>query len=241
MKNILKSALVVFVLFITVISCGKDDPEPAPPIVYDTAELLTRNYFAAEGGFDWLINGNKISTDLQYAFGSKGPFEWNADSTAVVVLSINDSDTGSEIISEPLPVEKDKSYYSSLVGSGTVLTVVFSQNDTTLPATGNVRIRFLHAYPDADAIDIYIGGITADHKKVTGLNYTELSAYIEVSLADASAMIICTNTGVAPDEATNLLTIGPNTLHDPGKIYEDAFSSLTTDPTSKFSLFVTEQ
>ena len=39
MKNILKSALVIFILFVLVISCKEDD-EPIPPIVYDSAELL---------------------------------------------------------------------------------------------------------------------------------------------------------------------------------------------------------
>ncbi|RLD21822.1 MAG: hypothetical protein DRI71_08350 [Bacteroidetes bacterium] len=240
MKNILKSTLVVFIIFITVSSCKKKD-EPVPPIVYDTAELVTRNYLTSASGFDWLVNGNKNSTDLRYAFGSKGPFQWNADSIAAVILSINDADTGTEVFSTTLTVEKDKSYYSGLVGSSTSGTVVFINNDPTPPATGNVRIRFLQAYQDIGAVDISIGGITADHKKVTNLEFAEMSAYIEVSLADASTMIVCTNTGVAPDEATNLLTIGANTSHEAGKIYEEALSSLTTDPISKFTLFVTEQ
>jgi hypothetical protein len=244
MKSILKSTLVVIILFITVTSCSKDEPTPVPPIVYDTAELLTRNYLTSAAGFDWLVNGNKVSTNLQYAFGGKGTFQWNADSIAAVILSINDADTGNELFTTTLPVAKDKSYYSGLVGSFTAGTgtVVFNENDTTEPTTGNVRIRFLHAYQDlGNEIDIYIGGITADHKKITALDFAEMSAYIEVSLDDVNAMIICTNTGVAPDEATNLLTIGANTAHEAGKIYEDAFASLNTDPASDFDLYVTEQ
>jgi len=241
MKNNLKSTLVVFVLFIHLTSCSTND-EPAPPINYDTATILTRNYLTSAAGFDWLLNGQKVSSDLQYAFGSKGTFQWNADSVAKVVLAINDANTGSEVFTTVVDVVKNQTYYSGLVGSSTTGTVILNQNDSTAPATGNVRIRFLHAYQDIDnKIDIYIGGITADHKKVTALDFAEMSTYIEVSLADANAAIVCTNTGVAPEESTNLLTIGANTSHEAGKIYESALASINTDPASKFSLFVTEQ
>ena len=68
-----------------------------------------------------------------------------------------------------------------------------------------------------------------------------MSAYIEVSLDDANVVIVCTNTDVAPEEAINLLTIGANTTHEAGKIYQSTLAIETTDPASKFSLFVTEQ
>ena len=145
------------------------------------------------------------------------------------------------MFSTTLTVEKDQSYYSGLVGSSSAGTVVFINNDTTPPTSDNVRIRYLHAYQDIGAVDIYIGGTTADHKKITNLDFAEMSAYIEVSLADVNTMIVCTNTGVAPDEATNLFNIIDDDSHDAGKIYEEALASQTTDPTSKFSLFITEQ
>lgn len=242
MKNILKSALTVFILFFTVTSCSKnDEPTPAPPIVYDTAELLTRNYLTDDSGFDWLVNGTKISTDLKYGFGSKGTFQWNADSIAAIILSINLASTTDELFSANIPVEKDKSYYSGLVGSATDGTVVLIENDPTAPATGNVRVRFLHAYQNIDGVDIYIGGTTVDHKKVTNLIFSEMSNYIEVSQTDISASIICTLTGVLPDEATDLFRSLGSSAHEAGKIYQDALASINKNATSDFSLFVTEQ
>ena len=119
--------------------------------------------------------------------------------------------------------------------------VVFGENDLTEPATGHVRIRFLHASQDVGPVDIYIGGTTADHKKVTDLKFSDFSNYIEVSHADVSAMIVCTEAGVLPDPATNLLTIEANTSHEADKIYLDALASETIVATSKVSLFVTEQ
>lgn len=240
MKNILKSALVIFILFVLVISCKEDD-EPIPPIVYDSAELLTRNYYTSAAGFDWLVNGQKVATDLRYAFGSKESFQWNADSIAKVKMSIHDSNTESEVFNTIFDVIDGRSYYSALVGSSTSGTVVLSENDPTTPTKGKLRIRFLHAYQDVGPVDIYIGGTTADHKKVTNLDFAELSAYIEVSLAEVGIMIICTKTNIAPDENTNLLTISGDDSHSNGLIYEDALASINTDPTSKFSLFVTEQ
>jgi hypothetical protein len=240
MKITLKSTLVLSVLFIHLTSCSTTD-EPIPPIVYDSAELVTRNYLTSAASFDWLVNGQKVSSDLQYAFGSKGTFQWSADSTAKVKMSIHDSNTESEVFNATFDVIVGRSYYSALVGSSTSSTVVITENDPTTPTKGTLHIRFLHAYQNVGPVDIYIGGTTADHKKVTNLDFAELSAYIEVSLAQVSLMIICTKTNIAPDENTNLLTIGENSVHSTGLIYEDALASINTDPTSRFSLFVTEQ
>ena len=238
MKNILESTLVVLVLFVVVTSCKRSDPEP--PIVYDTAELLTRSYLTSAAGYDWLINGDKLGPTLPYLAGSKHPFQWDTN-LSEVLLSINDNDTGNEILNITLPVQKDKSYYSMLVGTVSSITMVYGQNDTTPPATGNVRLRFLHAYQDVGPIDIYVGGTTADHKKATNLDYSKLSTYIEVSVADANSVIVCTNTGIAPNVDTNLLTIGANVAHNAGKIYEHGLASKTIDPTSVFTLVVFEQ
>ena len=242
MRSILKSASIIFILFFTVTSCNNnDEPTPAPPIVYDTAELLTRNYLTDDSGFDWLVNGTKISTDLKYGLGSKGTFQWNTDSIAAVILSINIASTTTELFSANIPVEKDKSYYSGLVGSSTAGTVVLIENDLTAPATGNVRIRFLHAYQDIEPVDIYIGGTAVDNKKVTNLDFSDMSNYVEVSHADVSASIIVTKTDVLPNPATDLLTIEASTTYESGKIYQDALASVNTDATSALSLFVTVQ
>ena len=69
MRHILRSSLVVFVLFITLASCSKDEPIPTPPIVYDQAELVTRNYLTTDDAFDWYIDGEKVGSDLAYSFG----------------------------------------------------------------------------------------------------------------------------------------------------------------------------
>jgi len=238
MKKILKSTLVVFVLFITVISCSKDDP-PTPPVEYEGAELVSRNYLTADISLNFLMDDVTVNSDLAYAFGGSGAFEWEVGASSVT-FSIKEDDIG-VLFSADLLVVKDRSYYSAVVGPYPGGVVVFGENDLTEPATGNVRIRFLHAYKGVDLVDLYIGGTTADHKKVTNLDFSDFSNYIEVSHADVSAMIICTEAGVLPDLATNLLTIEANTSHEADKIYLDALASETIDATSKFSLFVTEQ
>ena len=240
MKKTLKTAFIALIALSTAISCSTDEPDPAPPIEYETAELSSRNYITSDLILDFLMDTVKVNSGLSYAFGGKGSFEW-AVGDANVQFSIQNASDNSGLFSANINVEKDKSYYSATAGPATAGVVVWAENDKTLPAEGNVRFRLLNAYQDVGAIDLYIGGTTVDHKVITDLNFGVLSAYIEVSHTDISTMIICTNTGVAPDPNTNLLTTLANTAHEANKIYLDAMASETTDATSKFTLFVTEQ
>ena len=240
MKNVLKSSILTLLVLITIISCKEDEPAPAPPLVYDAAELSTRNYITSDLTLDFFIDTTEVASALAYGFGNNETFEWVVDAPGVQFAILDASDK-SVLFSTGIGVEKDATYYAAVVGPETAGSVVFAENEKTLPATGNVRMRVLHAYQDIGAIDLYIGGTTPEHKVITNLDFSGFSPYIEVSHTDVSTMIICTETGVLPDPATNLLTTLANTAHEADKIYLNALASETIDATSKFSLFVTEQ
>jgi len=237
--------LIVFISFL--LACSTNEPLPQPPIEYDTAELIVRNYFTDDAAFDFRIDNTAISTEVAYGGGGKGIFKWDSAGDGVLNFSINTSTTETVVFSIGLKAEKDKSYYFCMLGPVTDGWVTLVENNLVSPQAGNARIRFLHAYHQniepilIEPIDIYIGGSTVDFKLITGLNYTELSTTFEVSVLDLSTMIICTETGVLPDPATDLYRNEGSTTHEEGKIYLNALASATIDPTSEFSLFVTEQ
>jgi hypothetical protein len=237
----IKNTLAVLLLLVTIISCSKDeDPVPTPPLVYEGAELSTRNYITSDLTLDFFIDTTQVASGLGYGFGDKSAFEWVVDAPGVQ-FSILDASDKSSLFSAGIGVEKDATYYAAVVGPAAAGAVVLAENDKTLPQDGNVRMRILHAYQDIGAIDVYIGGTAAENKVITNLGYSGLSTYVEVSHTDVSTMIICTETGVLPDAATNLLNILENTSHEANKIYLNAVASATIDATSAFSLFVTEQ
>jgi len=238
----IKNTLAVLLLLVTIISCNKDeDPAPAPPLVYEGAALSTRNYITSDLTLDFFIDTARVASGLSYGFGNKSDFEWVVDAPGVQFSILDATDNTSVLFTTGIAVEKDALYYAAVVGPENAGSVVFAVNEKTLPAAGNVRMRVLHAYQDVGAIDLYIGGTTPEHKVITDLAFGGLTSYIEVSHTDVSTMIICTETGVLPDPATNLLTTLENTLHEADKIYLNALASDTKEATSTFSLLVTEQ
>ena len=241
MKYLQKLPALILVIFTLLVSCKEDDPVPAAPLEYDTADLITRNFLTADAAFDWIINENVVAEGVEYSYGNKTEFEWIVDSTTID-FSVNAAGTSNELFSTPLLVEKDKSYFSALLGSAsTGGLVLLDENDETLPAAENVRIRFLHAYQTSGPVDLYIGGTDPEHKLVDGMEYATMSAYIEVSEVDLNESIICTEKGVVPDPTTNLFTITNSIVHEKGKIYIDILGSATFEPGARLSLFVTDQ
>ena len=241
MKNYIKNTLAVLLILSAVISCKTDEPAPAPPLVYEGAEISTRNYITSTLSLDFFIDTTKVGSALSYAFSSRNSFEWVVDAPGVQFTILDATDNTAVLFTTGIAVEKDALYYAAVVGPETSGSVVFAVNEKTLPAAGNVRMRVLHAYQDVGAVDLYIGGTTPEHKVITNLLFGGLSDYIEVSHTDVSTMIICTETGVLPDPDTNLLTTLENTLHETDKIYLNALASDTKEATSTFSLLVTEQ
>ena len=57
-------------LLITVVSACKKDEAPAPPVEYDKAKLLTKNYITDDGSLDFLMDELKITEGVAYAFGA---------------------------------------------------------------------------------------------------------------------------------------------------------------------------
>lgn len=236
----MKNLLLIFAVAFLMLACKKDNEDPQPPDTKASGTLVALNYLTQDEEYDFLMNDSKRIEGVAYAFGGKSAFEWDK-SEGKIKHSINVTAGGDEVFSANIDTVASRSYLSILVGPPTDGRVILSNNDTIPPAATEVKLRFLHAYQNISAIDIYVGGTEEANKVISNLAYAGLSNYVVATEADLTAAIIITETGVAPNIDTNLFTSIDNASHDGGNIYIDAIASQTIDPTSKLSLFIKPQ
>ncbi len=221
-------------------ACSNNNEEPEPSINYEMAMLRTFNYVTADISLDFYMDDALTIEGVAYAFGSLSEFKFEEGSNSVThSIRVNDGD---EVFSTELDVVADASYLSAVIGplSGGG-KVIIANNDLTTPATGNIRLRFLHAYNNEGAVDIYVGGREASNKLVNNLEYGELSDYYEIAVDDINSNFVLTKTGVAPNVDTDLIQSTDNDSHEAGDIYLDVFAPKTIDPTSALSWYTPKQ
>ncbi len=93
------------------------------------------------------------------------------------------------VIDASLPFEKNKAYtilaYDTLATPSSRLRVVRLNDNLAVPATGNTHVRFVHAAPNAPAVDITFLRTAPTLDSVTILNKTYLGATPNVDAVSA--------------------------------------------------------
>lgn len=239
MKFLIFRIIPVFILA-TVFSCSKVTTRTAPPDpIYETGTLITHNFLNEDLNIDWYNDAEIIVEGQVYGDGETREIEWVQGEND---LTINSKNTTNDVLlaSQEFTFNDGKSYSGILYGSLNK-TLLISENNSNAPFTGNVKVQFANLYQNAGEIDIYIGGESELDKKVSSLEYGELSFYIELPKASIDASLIITPAGIAPDLGTNLLNIFDSDVHDVNEIYLDVISSETYDASTPLKLFITNQ
>lgn len=240
MKTSFSISFHISILFIS-LGCSKDSTETNPPeIVYENATMISHNYINSDINVNWHQNSKLLFENQTYAFGGKTEIEWEENQN-IFTIAISNNNDNTEITSEQITVTNGKSYSGFVYGTIGNETLMVSENDITRPQSGNVRVQFMHLYDNLAGVDIYVGGETANDKIVTNLTYGNKSDYYEFTKADIDTRIIVTNTGIAPNNGTNLINIENNDGHTVDKIYIDILAGINYNSTSKLSFFETPQ
>lgn len=244
MKEVKTNILKIIPLFIllTIFSCSKDaeEPDTPPQVVNEVANLKALNFLNENLNIDWYNDTFRIFENQGYGVSQTQEIKWvkgENDLTIATKKTIDDA----LLASENITVSDGKSYSGILFGSLNK-TMLINEINTTIPQTGNVRIQFANLYESAGEVDIYIGGITAINKKVSNLEYGELSDDVEVSKNDIDARFIITPAGVAPYPGpglgTNLYNVIDSDLYEANEIYLDVISSETYDASTPINLYL---
>ena len=67
----------------------------------------------------------------------------------------------------------------SVLGTEQDPFLVYDTIDTSFPTLGLVKMRFLQASEAMGDVDIYVGGELPEHLKLQGVNYKQLTPYVE--------------------------------------------------------------
>jgi hypothetical protein len=136
----------------------------------------------AAGAVDVDVNGKAILTGIGY--GLQGTYQKTSSGSRTIEIFPTGTTTNP--------------YFKGSVSLGSGDTTLISENpfssitlaaytdDNALPASGNVKLRFINAGPSAGAVDVYVitppgGGIGGLNPQINNLAYPNASAYLSVS------------------------------------------------------------
>ena len=125
---------------------------------------------------DVYVNGEPVLTDVPYTTVSDY-LSLPAGTQQVTVYATGD--TASPVIDAPVDIAAGGAYTVAAVGlvADGSLTAQVYEDDLRSPASGNAKVRVVHASPDAGPVDVVPRGGQA---LVSGLTFPEASPYAEV-------------------------------------------------------------
>jgi len=103
------------------------------------------------------------------------------------------------------------------------------------PALGLVKLRFMHTTLGLDAVDLYIGGHTPEHKVVSEISFAQTTDYLEASQEDLWDSIIVTPMNVSPEDSS-ILSYTSNNVFLPNQIYLGVIGPTTNSSSSALQL-----
>jgi len=205
----MKKLFIFFVFIPLMMASCKKDPEPQPVEIRAYASIISllREPFAVT----WVVDGVEVPDDQAYGSRIMGGILLQAD-TEEISFTAKNSDTGSQIESLLLSMDKNKDYLIVLYGSAEEPLMDFQLLETSRPDPAHVKFLFLHAAASLDAVDIYMGGTEVGNREVSDLSFSEQSEYFQVSDYNARTSVTVTEHGDVYDPVKELLNYAYNDL-----------------------------
>lgn len=127
----------------------------------------------------------------------------------VQVFPASAGGSGTPVIAADVNLEAGKDYTVAAVGLLAEIEPLVLEDDNTAPAAGKARLRFVHASPDAPAVDIFAEGAGV---VVPNASFKQAGGYLELNAASYNLEVRATgSTTVALDL--------PNVTLEAGKTY----------------------
>ena len=172
MSNIIRRVLVLGLALLMALALA------TPALAQGSGEAQVRVAHLAPDApnVDVYVNGEPVLTDVPYTTVSDY-LSLPAGAQQVTVYAAGD--TASPVIDAPVDVAAGGAYTVAAVGlvADGSLTAQVYEDDLRSPASGNAKVRVVHASPDAGPVDVVPRGGQA---LVSGLTFPEASPYAEV-------------------------------------------------------------
>ena len=204
----LKNPTLALTLLATlaVSACNNDDDVTAPAT---TAELRVVHASPDAPNVDVLVDNTAALTNVAY----------KAASTYLQVpsgsrnLKVRATGTTTVVIDQTATLNQGSAYTVIATGRVASIAPLVLTDDQTSPAAGNVRLRLVHASPEAGNVDIYVNAPTADITTATptlaNVAFRVASNYLEVPAGTYRVRITPAGTKTVAIDVNNVaLTAG---------------------------------
>jgi hypothetical protein len=202
-----KIVLAIIPVLLIGLGCSEDDNNNtvAPQVEKSQIRVIHASYDAP--GVDVQVDGTVAISNLVYG-ESSGYAEVNEGTRQIVVTPAGA--TMPEVISAQVPVQGNKEYTVLAVNSLSNIEPILVE-DVRTPVSNKAKVRFIHASPDAPAVDIKLNSGTGA-AVFSNVAFKDIEDYVQV---DAGSYRFVVTAAGATDEVLvfNPVAVQNNTVY----------------------------
>ena len=234
-----KTHAVLLFLMVLVASCLKD-PDPGPPLPSRSGSYINLYNFLTESyDIAWEINDVIVEPEHTYGTALLEFLEMDKEEQDAT-FTVKESKSTLVVDSEDYEMEQNQFYTVSILGNEKDPQILFEPMEVQKPTLGLIKLRFILTTMGLDAVDLYIGGFTPEHKVVAELSFAQTTEYIETSQEALWESIIVTPVNVSPEDSS-ILSYTENNVFLPNNIYLGVFGRATSSASSALQLQLYKQ
>lgn len=204
MKQLLRSAVVAGIAVLGLAACSDDDgfaPDTRPALRVVHASPDAPNV-------DVLLDDETVLTNVPY-LGASGFLRYDVDAVRVRVAATGGTPV---VIDATLDLDRRASYTVIATGLLADIAPLVLEDDLTVPAAGQVKLRVVHGAPSAPAVDVYATAVGADINAatpvLTNVPFRAFSDYLEVPAGTYQLRVTPAGTKTVVIDATVNLVSG---------------------------------
>jgi hypothetical protein len=221
-------------LFLIVFGAGclKDSDPPLP--ASNGSYINLYNFLTEAYDIAWEFNGTMVESEHSYGTAILEFIEMDEE-LQDVTITVKESKSALLIDSEVYELEQNRFYTASILGNEKDPHILFEPMEVQRPASGLVKLRFIHGTLGLDAVDLYVGGAEPEHKVVSALSFAQITDYLEASRENLWESIIVTPVNVSPEDSS-ILSYTANNVFLPNQIYLGVIGHATSSASSALQL-----
>jgi len=200
-----KFFLLLFLPFLVFVTACEDEDNPVTNESFSNLRVVHTSYNAP--AVDILVDGNKAISSLAYG-SSSGYAQLSSGSKNIVVTVAGDN--ANSVITSNLTLDANKDYTVFAVNRVDRIEAVVAEDNRTVNSE-KARVRFVHASPDAPAVDIKAGN-GSGAVLFENTSFKDVKSYIEVDAGNYTL-------AVTPAGSTAEVVVLDNVALQNGMVY----------------------
>ncbi|GJQ63346.1 MAG: hypothetical protein SCALA702_23990 [Melioribacteraceae bacterium] len=197
--------LVLLLPFLAFVTACEDEDSPVANESFSNVRVVHTSYNAP--AVDVLVDGNKAISSLGY--GASSGYAQLSSGTKNVVVTVA-GDNSASVIDANLTLDANKDYTVFAVNSVDMIEAVVAEDNRSVNSN-KAKVRFVHASPDAPAVDIKAGNGSGP-ALFSNAAFKDVASYIDVDAGNYAL-------AVTPAGSTTEVVVLDNVALQNGMVY----------------------